>query len=185
MAADADAVAGGPKRTLAFWLGTLPSRALAVVSCLTLFMMMALTFVDVGGRYLFNNPLPALAEIISFMMAALVFGALPMVCFYEGHVTIDLLDAFVPQRMKRVQGFLVNLVAAGAMVFIAWRLWDKSMDHLRFGMATDELLLPLWPFSMGMSFLSVIAAIAQFAAAVAYAIGVRKDPAVAAAGRAT
>jgi TRAP-type C4-dicarboxylate transport system permease small subunit len=185
VAADTDAVAGGHRKALAFWLGTVPSRTLALISCLILFMMMALTFVDVGGRYLFNSPLPALAEIISFMMAGLVFGALPMVCFYEGHVTIDLFDSFVPRRLKRWQGVAVNVVSAAAMVFIAWRLWDKSMDHLTYGQATDELLLPLWPFSMGMAILSVVAAIAQFAAAGAYLIGVRDDPAVAAAGRAT
>ena len=132
---------GAGRSLLAFWLGVAPLRVLAAVSCLVLFLMMAMTFVDVTGRYLFNSPLPALAEIISFMMAGLVFCILPMVYFREGHVTIDLLDRLVPRRLKRAQGVFVNLVATGAVLFIAWRLWDKAMAHLEFEEVTDELYM--------------------------------------------
>ena len=89
---------------LAWWIGVVPLQALAVISCAVLFMTMTLTFIDVGGHYIFNSPLPALAEIIAFMMAGLVFCVLPLVCFREGHVTIDLLDGVVPPRLKRPQG---------------------------------------------------------------------------------
>ena len=169
---------------LAYWIGVVPLRALAVISCAVLFLMMTLTFIDVAGRYLFNSPLPALAEVISFMMAGLVFCVLPLVCFREGHVTIDLLDGAVPRGLKRAQGVFVNLVAAGAVLFIAWRLWVKAMTHLEFEEATDELYLDIWPFSTGMAILCVLAAVAQLAAAVAYLTGARDDPARAS-GRAT
>lgn len=164
--------------------GFLPMRILAWISCIVLFLMMMLTFIDVTGRYLFNSPLPALAEIISFMMSALVFCILPLVCFREEHVTIDLLDGFVPTVLKRVQGVFVNVVSAGALAFIAWRLGEKASSHFRFEEATDELYMDIWPFSAGMTVLCVLAAIAQLAAAFMYVIGYRKDPATGA-GRAT
>ena len=169
---------------LAYWTGIVPLQALAMISCAVLFLMMAMTFIDVAGRYLFNSPLPALAEIISFMMAGLVFCVLPLVCFREGHVTIDLLDGLVPRRLKRLQGVFVNLASAGAVLFIAWRLWVKAMTHLQFEEATDELYMDIWPFSAGMAVLCVLAAVAQLAAAVAYLTGARTDPAQAS-GRAT
>lgn len=184
MTDSSDAVSGASTSPLAFWLGTMPMRALAAVSCVVLFTMMALTFIDVAGRYLFNSPLPALAEIISFMMSGLVFCVLPLVCFREDHVTIDLLDGIVPKTLKRLQGAFVNIVSAGAVLFIAWRLWEKAMTHLRFEEATDELYMDIWPFSTGMAILCVLAAIAQLAAAVGYMTGARDDPATAA-GRAT
>lgn len=162
---------------LAWWIGVVPLQALAMISCAVLFMMMTLTFIDVAGRYIFNSPLPALAEVIAFMMAGLVFCVLPLVCFREGHVTIDLLDGMVPPRLKRPQGIFINLVAAGAVLFIAWRLWVKAEAHLEFGDATDELYMDIWPFSTGMAILCVLAAVAQLAAAVAYVIGARDDPA--------
>lgn len=168
----------------AFWLGILPMRVLAAISCFVLFMMMALTFIDVTGRYLFNSPLPALAEVISFMMSGLVFCVLPLVCYREEHVTIDLLDNLIPRGLKRPQGTFVNIVSAGAVFFIAWQLWERAMSHLRFEEATDELYMDIWPFSMGMAILCFLAGIAQLAAAVGYLTGARDDPATAA-GRAT
>lgn len=142
---------------LAFWLGVVPSRALGVISCLMLFVMMVLTFVDVAGRYLFSSPLPAGYEVISLIMPAIIFCALPHVCQQENHVTIDLLDSFVTEALRRWQGVFVSLVSAGAMMFIAWRLFERYRDHLRFNQVTDELYLPLWPFSLAMAVLCGIA----------------------------
>jgi TRAP-type transport system small permease protein len=138
----------------------MPSRTLALVSCSILFIMMLLTFVDVTGRYIFNSPLPALHEIISFMMPGLIFCILPLVCSKEEHVTIDLLDAFVPKRVKRLQAIFVNLISSGAMFFLAWRLAEKSAAHFEYGEVTDDLYLILWPFSLLIAVLSAIAAIA-------------------------
>ena len=138
----------------------MPSRTLALVSCSILFIMMLLTFVDVTGRYIFNSPLPALHEIISFMMPGLIFCILPLVCSKEEHVTIDLLDTFIPKRVKRVQAIFVNLISSGAMFFLAWRLAEKSAAHFEYGEVTDDLYLILWPFSLLIAVLSAIAAIA-------------------------
>ncbi|MDH3234727.1 MAG: TRAP transporter small permease [Alphaproteobacteria bacterium] len=175
---------GSPRHKLAFWFGTVPGRALAVVSCLLLFAMMALTFVDVAGRYLFNSPLPALHEIISFTMPGIIFCVLPTVCFREGHVTIDLLDGFVPQHWKRWQGFAVNLFSAAAMALIGWRLAVRAYDHFQFDEATDELYLSLWPFSLFAAVLSAVAVVALIAAAGGYLAGVRHHPSLPGAGRA-
>jgi len=163
-------------KPLVFWLGVVPVRMLAAISCLLLFVMMALTFIDVSGRYLFNNPLPALHEIISFMMPGLIFCALPLVCRKEGHVTIDLLDVFLSLGVRRWQGLLVNMIGLSAMLFVSWRLAVKSATHFEFGEATDELYLDLWPFSAGMSVLAAIAAIALLANTINYLTGARKSP---------
>jgi TRAP-type C4-dicarboxylate transport system permease small subunit len=168
-------VKAGDGPALAFWIGILPSRVLGVVSCALLFFMMLLTFVDVTGRYLFSSPLPAAYEIIAFTMPAIIFCALPTVNLSAGHVTIDLLDNFVPAGWKRRQSLCINVISAGVMGFIAWRLGQRSYDHWRFGEVTDELYLPLWPFSGGAAVLSVVAALA-FVAAVAGSLSGRQDP---------
>jgi TRAP-type C4-dicarboxylate transport system permease small subunit len=153
----------------------MPSRTLALVSCSILFIMMLLTFVDVTGRYIFNSPLPALHEIISFMMPGLIFCILPLVCSKEEHVTIDLLDAFVPKRVKRLQAIFVNLISSGAMFFLAWRLAEKSATHFEYGEVTDDLYLILWPFSLLIAVLSAIAAIALLSNTFNYIFDNRKS----------
>jgi TRAP-type C4-dicarboxylate transport system permease small subunit len=153
---------------LAFWLGHVPSQALGAVACFMLFGMMVLTFVDVAGRYLFSSPLPAAYEIISLIMPAIIFCALPYVGYRENHVTIDLLDTFLTPRVRRVQGVLVNLVSAAALGFISYRLFMRSYDHRRFDEVTDELFLNLWPFSLTMAVLAAIATLAFIANAYDY-----------------
>lgn len=156
---------------VAFWLGTLPSQTLGVVSCVLLFAMMVLTFVDVAGRYVFSAPLPAAYELISLIMPGIIFCALPFICQREGHVTIDLLDSFLTPAVKRWQSFLVNLFSAAALGFIAYRLYERSYDHQRFREVTDELFLPLWPFSLAMAILCAFATLALLANAHAYLTG--------------
>jgi len=161
---------------LQYWLGEMPSQFLAIVSCAFLFAMMALTFIDVGGRYLFDSPLPAAYEIVSFIMPGIIFCALPTVNLREGHVTIDLLDSFVPERLVRWQNFTVNLFAGIVLGFISWRLAMRSYDHYRFFEATDELYLTLWYFSAAMAVLCGIAALMFVLNALGYLLGVRERP---------
>jgi len=159
------------------WLGTVPSQALGAVSCALLFLMMVLTFIDVAGRYLFASPLPAAYEIISLTMPGIIFCALPFVGLRESHVTIDLLDTVVPRDWKRWQSFATNLFCAAVMGFIAWRLGARAYDHFQFGDATDELYLPLWPFSASMAVLSAVATIAFLVNAYSYLVDARIPPA--------
>lgn len=146
-------------KKLFYWLGQLPSQILGVLSCVFLFFMMLLTFIDVGGRYFFSSPLPAAYEIIAFTMPCIIFCALPAVNLREGHVTIDLFDTFIPERLKYWQRFFVLLISTVVMGFISWRLATRSYDHFRFHDVTDELYIPLWYFSLMMAILSFIAAI--------------------------
>ena len=146
-------------------------RLLALIACVILFAMMLLTFTDVVGRYVFLKPLPAAYEMISLMMPATIFCALPLTVLREGHVTVDLLDSFVPRALARVQGVLVNLISAVALGLVTWRLAVKAADDRYYESVTDELLLHIWPFGAGMALLCGIATLAALANAWGYATG--------------
>ncbi|TDK47443.1 TRAP transporter small permease [Antarcticimicrobium luteum] len=136
---------------------------LSRIACLLLFAMMMFTFADVVGRYFFSSPLPAAYEVVSLMMPALIFCALPLTVLREGHVTVDLLDAITPAPVARVQAVIVHLVSAAALALISWRLVIRSIDQRTYEEVTDELFLELWPFSAVMAVLCAIAAIAALA----------------------
>ena len=156
------------RHAVSYWLGTLPSHVLGVASCVMLFLMMLVTFIDVSGRYLFSSPLPAAYELVSLTMPGIIFCALPFVCHRESHVTIDLFDFAVSRSARRWQRFLASLFSAVVMGFISYRLHERFRDHLRFREVTDELFLPLWPFSLAMSVLCAVATLALLANAHAY-----------------
>ncbi len=149
------------------------SRVLAGVACLVLFSMMLLTFADVIGRYLFLSPLPAAYEIISLLMPGIIFCALPLTVLRETHVTVDLLDAFIPSGIARLQGVFVNLFSAIALALITWRLGVKAWEDRYYETVTDELLLLIWPFGAGMALLCGIATLAALANAWGYLLGAR------------
>lgn len=182
MTVSANTAAAGRSPAAVRWLGDWPARVLAVVACAFLFAMMGFTFADVMGRYFFNSPLPAAYEIVSLMMPGIIFCALPLTNRQEGHVTIDLLDAFVPAGARRMQALAVNLFAGAAMVFVGWRLLELSFSQARFFGVTDELFLPLWPFSAAMAALCVVAALAFVANLIEIVVG-RRHAAPAETGR--
>jgi len=152
---------------------TLASKVLTGVSCVVLFVMMVLTFVDVIGRYVFLSPLPAAYEIISLLMPAIIFCAMPVTVLRESHVTVDLLDGFVPKRLVRVQGVIVNLISAAALGLVTWRLGVKAWEDRYYESVTDELYLLIWPVGAGMFVLCAIATIAALANALGYATSPR------------
>jgi hypothetical protein len=54
-------------------------RGLGGLASALLFFMMALTFVDVVGRYLFNTPVYGGFEMTEVALATLIFAGLPLV----------------------------------------------------------------------------------------------------------
>jgi TRAP-type C4-dicarboxylate transport system permease small subunit len=125
--------------------------ALGALTALVLFVMMALTCVDVAGRYLLNRPVPGGLEIIEILVAATVFGALPLVTLREEHVAVDLLDAVVPDWLLRVQNVAACVLSAAECGVAAWQLLVRANRMLGYGDTTAVLKITLYPLTYLMS----------------------------------
>lgn len=147
--------------------------ALGLIACLTLFAMMALTFADVLGRYLFNRPLPGAYEMIAFMMPLMIFAALPVVCYREAHVTVDLLEGITPGSWRRSQGAAVSVLGAAVLGVLAWRLFVQAVDNGRNNEVSTEHLWPLSIFGYFMAAMSVVACVSLLVVAVQHWRGTR------------
>ena len=132
-------------------------RLLQPCVSITLFFMMTLTFVDVIGRYLFNSPVVGGIELTEFSMAITIFLGLVLLTSQEGHVTVDLLDSFVPDKIKWIQKVVINLINLVVMVVICWQLWLKAEDAAEYGDRTEYLFMPLSPLFVFMSIMTGIA----------------------------
>lgn len=108
----------------------------------TLFAMMLLTTADVTGRYFFNSPILGTVELTQLMLAALVFLSLPVVCWREEHVSVDLLDAVFPARLVWIRQVLVNLIVTGALWVMARRIWALAERAMQWGDVTEFLRIP-------------------------------------------
>lgn len=129
---------------------------------IALFFMMALTFADVIARYFFNSPIVGALELTEFSMAIVIFLGMVLLTSQEGHVTVDLLDRFVPDKAKKIQKVLINLVNLAVMAVVSWQLWLKAEDAAEYGDRTEYLFLPLAPLMYFMSIMAGIAGLILF-----------------------
>jgi TRAP-type transport system small permease protein len=116
-----------------------------VLCAVALFVIMWLTFFDVGGRKFLDHSIPGSLEITEVLMVIVIFGALPLVSWRGEHVVFDSFDRIVPQRLKGLQARFVNLVCAGLFGMLAWLLTLRARRFAEYGDVTVYLQLSLAP----------------------------------------
>jgi len=107
--------------------------------------MTLLTTVDVAGRYLFNRPLRGAFELTEVLMAALIFAALPLVTLRSEHIAVDLLDAWLGPKARRLQRSVIQLACAAVATVLAWVMFMQARQTAVDGLYTDALRVPLSP----------------------------------------
>ncbi|NDV02424.1 TRAP transporter small permease [Pseudoroseicyclus tamaricis] len=116
--------------------------ALRAITALLLFAMMALTFVDVLGRYLFNAPVYGAAEMIQILLAATIFSGFGLVSDADSHITVDLFEAPLAKAFGRPRRIFIGLVSAAGLLLIGYELartGQKAIETAR------ETLVLEWP----------------------------------------
>lgn len=154
---------GGADRRPAGRAGPWLWRGLSAISAAMLAAMGLLVCVDVAGRYLFNAPLAGAFEVTEFMLALLVFAALPIVTREDSHISVSVVESLLGARARRVQRLIVLAVGAFSLAIISWRLWLGG-DQLAEGkQVTGYLELPRAPIAYVMSVLAALACLTALA----------------------
>ena len=126
-------------------------RGLGGLAASLLFFMMALTFVDVIGRYLFNTPVYGGFEMTEVALATLIFSGLPLVTARDEHVTVDLFDRLIPAGIRHVRDAVIAALCGGLLFVLSYHVWGKAGDTVRYGDVTAILEIPLGPMVYFMS----------------------------------
>lgn len=121
-----------------------------LLSGAALFAIMALTFFDVGGRKLLSNSIPGSLELTELLMVVVIFAALPLVSQRGEHVVFDSLDHYLPTWVQRLQGVLVHLACAAALLALGWLMWQTAGQFVESGETTAQLKILKAPFLYGM-----------------------------------
>ncbi|WP_406735970.1 TRAP transporter small permease [Thioclava sp. GXIMD4215] len=122
-----------------------PRLALGVVCGAMLLAMMALTVVDVIGRYVFVAPLQGATELTEMLLCAVIFLGLPAVCFDRDHVTVDLVIDRLPACVQPWRELATSLLSAVVLGIVSWRIWVYAGQKASYGEATNSLRLPIAP----------------------------------------
>ncbi len=129
---------------------------LKIVAATAMFLMSALTFVDVLGRYLFASPIRGSFEIIGLLLGVIAFTGLPLVSVNQTHITVDLFDSFIRGPIRRVLAYVMALGTAFMMAFIGYRLLMAGLDEAANDFVTENLGISRAPLIYAMSVLSFL-----------------------------
>ena len=131
-----------------------------------LFATMVLTFFDVLGRKFLDHSIPGSLEMTELMMVIVIFGALPLVSERGEHIVFDSLDSIWPTWLRNLQGRLVHLVCATALLALGWLMVQTGHDFVASGEITAQLGIPKSPFIYGMGVLCAFTGIIHLVFAV-------------------
>jgi len=141
--------------SLNHWL----DRLLGTASALLLLALMGLTCVDVVGRYVLGAPVPGSLELTELLLAALIFTALPLVSASGEHVTVDLLDHWLPPAVQRLQQRIASALGALACGVLAWQLGVKARVLAEAGETSSALQFPMSALAAGMAAMLAVTAL--------------------------
>jgi TRAP-type C4-dicarboxylate transport system permease small subunit len=134
--------------------------ALGLLAAALMFCLMALTCVDVVGRYFFNKPVTGGFEMTEMLLASLIFAGLPLVTLRSEHVMVDLLDPVTPDWLFRIQHVVATTIGVACTAYLAWRLGLRAEELAARGETTSQLGFRVAWLAWAMSVLMGLTALA-------------------------
>jgi TRAP-type C4-dicarboxylate transport system permease small subunit len=119
--------------------------AIALIGGVVVFLTIFSTTIDVIGRF-FNRPLTFISETSEIALAVMVFLGWAYTQMEKGHISIDLVYNYCPQKVKRILSMInpiFGIVLMGLMGYqgVIFSLQSKSSHEV-----SDSLHMVLWPF---------------------------------------
>jgi TRAP-type C4-dicarboxylate transport system permease small subunit len=117
-----------------------------VLAAAALAVMMFLTALDVGMRYIFNSPIPGALELVEYLMAVMVPFALTITAFRKAHIGVELIMERFSERIRRYVACITLLMVAILYALITWQSFLYIFEQHDSGMTSAVLLIPNYPF---------------------------------------
>jgi TRAP-type C4-dicarboxylate transport system permease small subunit len=123
------------------------ARLLAILGGTLLVGLAVMAVISIVGRAFARaglGPVPGDFELIEAGCAVAIFTFLPWCQFRGGHVTVDLLESYLPARVWASLAVVGNVAMSVVAVIIGWQLWFGFLDKLAYGETSMILQMPIW-----------------------------------------
>ncbi len=114
-----------------------------IISGVMLLLMMAITCADVIGN-MFGRPILGSEELVGLMASILLAFALPFAHRARAHIGVDLLYLKFPDRVKKINDAVIELVSAVFFFLVAWKCWGYGNQLEQTGQVSAVLELPTY-----------------------------------------
>ncbi len=138
------------------------NRFMVYIAAVGLFGMMAITVIDVIGRYAFNSPLMGAYELVGYLMAIAGPWAIGYSQIQKGHIRVDFILNRLPPKVQEIITGIAYLIGVIAFSVLCWRMivlaqYYNSLTH---GNTTDTMRIPISPFviivAIGLGMLALV-----------------------------
>jgi tripartite ATP-independent transporter DctM subunit len=120
-----------------------------VIGVSFLFLMIAVTFVDVIMRYIFNRPFLGVVELTEVLMIVAIFMAIAHTQDRKAHIVIDLVTSKLTAKPRLVLEFITNLLGLGLFVILTWRITVQAIFFIGRNQMHSQLMpIPAAPFAL-------------------------------------
>jgi len=117
------------------------STALKFLGACCLVGMMALTCIDVVGRY-FGHPVFGSVELVIFMAALATALALPYTHAVNGHIGVEVLVRLFSERTRQIIELCTNVLGLALMGIVSWQMLLYAETMRASGQVSMNLELP-------------------------------------------
>ena len=119
------------------------NRTLHHIAGAALVAMLALTVVDILGRWLFNSPVAGTVETIPLLLVVVVFFGFAHAQHMGDHIAVDLLFSRLGARSRRVLSIFSHIFSLAVLALVTWQLWKFAGVQDRGGYATAVIEWPV------------------------------------------
>lgn len=123
------------------------SKGFIAIASTVVTAMMFLTFFDVTLRFTLNKPISGSYELTEFLMLLLVIFSLGYTGMRKGHIRVDLILMYIPQRAVKILDALTYLTSAIFFILICWRAVLNGLLVKKDEITTAVLSIPVYPFA--------------------------------------
>jgi TRAP-type C4-dicarboxylate transport system permease small subunit len=140
----------------------LVNRFMVYIAAIGLFGMMAITVIDVVGRYAFNHPLMGAYELVGYLMAIAGPWAIGYSQIQKGHIRVDFILKRLSSRGQAVITSIACLIGVFVFSVLCWRMVVMAQYYigLKHGNLTDTMKIPIAPFviivAIGLGMLALV-----------------------------
>ena len=143
-------------------------QCLQILTGLILIALVAVTFIDVVGRYFIAQPLPGGHVIVQCLVCLLIFTGLPIVVFDDAHLRVRLLDRRMTPRLRRWRDIGVNCIVIASLVAVTGQMFWQAGYFGANGEYFESIRIPLswmaWCAAIATALATVLAILRLFTA---------------------
>ncbi|MFS0575593.1 TRAP transporter small permease [Sporosarcina sp. 179-K 3D1 HS] len=130
------------------------SRLEETVVNLIMVVLVILTFTNVVLRYVFNYSIPGSVEVSILLFAWIVFVGSSVAIKNKTHIKIDLLEAILPKKYKKIVSLLISImlvILAACMCFYGFIFtYDVMGETLGASNIPKSLVYLAFPIGFGL-----------------------------------